>query len=180
MLDMSAKQAPLKRIRLVIVDRQPIVLQGLKSILGAQQDFDVVASCSDGTSCLEAIRILTPDVALLADTLPDLTVSELLAIAKAENLSTGLVFFTESEPDHDLTAAIAAGACSAISKCASPDTMLRQLRSMTKLSVSPERFSLSPTGKEADDGGKIEKKLELLTHRERQIVRLVSEGMSNK
>ncbi|WP_448034353.1 LuxR C-terminal-related transcriptional regulator [Bradyrhizobium liaoningense] len=180
MLDVSAKQGTSARIRLVIVDRQPIVLHGLKSVLGAQQDFDVVAACSDGTSCLEAIRNLTPDVALLAETLPDLTVSEFLAIAKAEDLSTRLVFFTESESDHDLTAAIAAGACSAISKYASPDTMLRSLRLMTKRSVVPEQSDLCPTGKEADGGGKIEKMLELLTPRERQIARLVSEGMSNK
>ncbi|WP_235886001.1 LuxR C-terminal-related transcriptional regulator [Bradyrhizobium niftali] len=177
MLDVCTKQGI---DRLVIVDRQPIVLQGLKSILGAQQDFDVVASCRDGTSCLEAIRNLTPDVALIADALPDLTVTEILAIAKAENLATRLVFFTESESNHDLTAAIAAGACSAISKCVSPDTMLRLLRLLTKRIVSPEHFDLSPTGKEADAVGKIEKRLELLTYRERQIVGLVSEGMSNK
>jgi DNA-binding NarL/FixJ family response regulator len=182
MLDRSAKQGIFKRIRVVIVDRQPIVLHGLKSILGAQQDFDVVALCRDGTSGLEAIRNLAPDAALLADTLPDLTVSEILAIAKPENLFTRLVFFTESEPesDRDLIAALAAGACSAISKCASPDTMLRQLRLMTKRSVSSEQFDLSPTSKGADGGDKIEKMLEQLTHRERQIVQLVSEGMSNK
>ncbi|MGY4496453.1 DNA-binding NarL/FixJ family response regulator [Bradyrhizobium sp. GM24.11] len=131
MLDVSAKHGIFERNQLVIVDRQPIVLQGLKSILGAQQDFDIVASCRDGTSCLEAIRNLTPDVALIADTLPDLTVTEILAIAKAETLPTRLVFFTESESNPDLTAAIAAGACSAISKYASPDTMLRRLRLLT-------------------------------------------------
>ncbi|MHB0769821.1 LuxR C-terminal-related transcriptional regulator [Bradyrhizobium sp. 1.29L] len=180
MLDVSAKQETSARIRLVIVDRQPIVLQGLKSVLGAQQDFDVVAACSDGTSCLEAIRNLAPDVALLAETLPDLTIPEFLAIAKAEHLSTRLVFFTESESDHGLTAAIAAGACGAISKYASLDAMLRSLRLMTKRSVFPTQSDLRRTGKDAYDGGKIEKMLELLTPRERQIARLVSEGMSNK
>ncbi|WP_354267755.1 LuxR C-terminal-related transcriptional regulator [Bradyrhizobium ottawaense] len=177
MLDVSVKQ---RRIRLLIVDRQPIVLQGLKSVLGAQQDFDVVASCSDGTRCLEAIRNLTPDVTLVADNLPDLTVPEILAIAKAENLSTRLVLFTESEADHDLAAAIAAGASSVISKHASSDTMLRLLRLMTERSVSREQSDLLPAGQGADGGGKVETMLELLTHRELQIVRLVSEGMSNK
>lgn len=180
MLDVPAKHGIFERNRVVIVDRQPIVLRGLKSILGAQQDFDVVASCSDGTSCLEAIRNLTPDVALIADTLPDLAVTEILAVAKAENLPTRLVFFTESESNPDLTAAIAAGACSAISKYVSPDTMLLLLRLLTMRSASPEHFALSPTGKDADGVGKIEEKLELLTERERQIVRLVSEGLSNK
>ncbi|MDA9432295.1 response regulator transcription factor [Bradyrhizobium sp. CCBAU 51627] len=186
MLDRSAKHGISKRVRLVIIDRQPVVLHGLKSVLGTQRDFEVVASCRDGTSGLEAIRNLTPDAALVADTLPDLTVSGILAITKAENLSTRLVFFTEfePEPDHDLTAALAAGACSAISKHASPATLLHQLRLTTrrsvKRSVSPEQFDLSPTGKEVVTGGEIEKMLQQLTHRERQIVRLVSEGKSNK
>ncbi|MFB6451773.1 LuxR C-terminal-related transcriptional regulator [Bradyrhizobium tunisiense] len=180
MLDASAKQGILKPIRVVLVDRQPIVLQGLKSVLGTQQDFDVVASTCDWTSCLGAIRSLTPDVALIADALPDATASDILAIVKAEKLSTRLVFFTESDSDHNLTAAIAVGACSAISKYSAPATMLRSLRLMTKSGVSLEQSDLLPTGKEADGGGKIEKMLELLTPREVQIVRLVSEGMSNK
>ena len=179
MLDTSAKEATFKRSRLVIADQQPIILQGLKSVLGAQPDFDVVASCSDGTSCIQAIRSLTPDIALLADTLPDLTASEILAIAKAESLSTRLVFFTDSDTDQDLTLAMAAGACDAIAKSAPPDAMLRSLRLVTKRSVFLEQSDLSSTGKEADSG-RIENLLELLTPRERQIVRLVSEGMSNK
>src|SRR3954469_17523584 len=180
MLDTSARQGILKPIRLVIVDPQPIVLQGLRSVLGTQPDFDVVASSSDRTSCLEAIRKLTPDVALLADKVPDLTVSEILAIVKAEKLSTRLVFFAESDTDHGLTSAIAAGVCSSISKYASPATMLRSLRLMTKSGVALEKSDLSATGKEADGDGKVEKMLELLTQRERQIARLVAEGLSNK
>jgi len=182
MLDVSADQGKFRRcIRLVIADRQPIVLQGLKSVFAAQHDFEIVASCSLGTSCLEAIRNWAPDVALLADTLPDLTASEILAIATAENLPTRLVFFAESEGNDDLTAAIATGACGAISKYATPDTMLRSLRLMAECtSASPERAqNRSPNGKESDRA-KIQKKLGLLTHRESQIVRLVSEGLSNK
>ncbi|MDA9545571.1 hypothetical protein ACM43_14240 [Bradyrhizobium sp. CCBAU 45321] len=178
MLDTSAKQGIFKRTRLVIADRQPIVLQGLKSVLGAQPDFDVVASCSDGTSCIQAIRNLAPDVAFLADTLPDLTASEILAIAEAEGLPTRLVFFTDSETDRDLTSAIAAGACDAIAKDLAPDAMLRSLRLMTKRSFL-EQSDLTPTAEETDSS-KIENLLELLTPRERQVVRLVSEGMSNK
>ena len=182
MLDVSADQGTFSRcIRLVIADRQPIVLQGLKSVFAAQRDFEIVASCSTGTSCLEAIRNLAPDVALLANTLPELAVSEILGIARAENLSTRLVFFTESESDDDLTAAIAAGACSAISKYASPDTMLRSLRLMTeRISASREQpQDLSANGKKVD-GAKIENMLGMLTHREREIARLVCDGLSNK
>ena len=171
----------MRRIRLVIADPQPIVQNGLRSVFAAQHDFEIVASCSHGTSCLEAIRNLAPDVALLGSTLPDLTGFEILAIAKAENLPTRLVFFAEPERDDDLTAAIAAGACSAISKYANPDTILRSLRLMTeRISAPPERSQdLSPNGKEVDCA-KIERMLAILTDREREIMRLVSEGLSNK
>ena len=59
--------------------------------------------------------------------------------------------------------------------------MLRSLRLMTeRISSSPEQSQdLSPNGKKVD-GAKIEKMLGMLTHRERQIVRLVCDGLSNK
>ena len=182
MLDVSVDQGTFTRcIRLVIAHRQPIVLQGLRSIFAAQDDFEIVASCSRGTSCLEAIRNLAPDVALVANTLPDLTVSEILAIAKAEDLPTRLVFFAEPEGDDDLTAAIAAGACSAISNYANPDTILRSLRLMTERTSARPKPSqdLSPNGKEVD-GAKIEKMLRVLTCREREIIRLVAEGRTRR
>jgi RNA polymerase sigma factor (sigma-70 family) len=179
MVDLSTYH--LHPIRLVIADPQPIVQNGLRSVFAAQHDFEIVASCCDGTSCLEAIRKLAPDVALLGSTLPDLTGFEILTITKTEKLPARLVFFAEPEGDDDLAAAIAAGACSAISKYANPDTILRSLRLMTeRSSAPPERFhELSPNGKEVD-GAKIERMLAILTDREREIMRLVAEGLSNK
>lgn len=182
MLDVSAGRGKFTPcIRLVIADPQPIVLQGLKSAFANQHDFEIVASCGCGTSFLEAIRNLAPDVALVAGTLPDLTVSEILAIAKAENLCTRLMFFAESKGDDDLTAAIAAGACNAISTYADPDTILRSLRlAMEGINASPRSSKDLPPNENDADGAKIEKMLQALTHRERQIVQLVSEGLSNK
>jgi VCBS repeat-containing protein len=182
MLDVSVGPGKFAhRIRLVIADPKPIVLHGLKSVFATQNDFEIVASCDCGTSCLEAIRNLAPDVALVAGTLADLTVSEILAIAKAENLGTRLMFFAEAEGDDDLSAAIATGACNAVSPYADPDTIIRSLRLTTERAGAPPKPSkdFSPNEKDVD-GTKIEKMLGALTHRERQIVQLVSEGLSNK
>ena len=111
----------MRRIRLVIADRRPIVLHGFASLFAAERDFEVVASCLNGASCLEAIRNLTPDVVLVEDGFSDVTASEMLAVANAENLSTRLVFYTASVARGDVAAAIAAGACNAISMRAKPE-----------------------------------------------------------
>ncbi|MGQ0684132.1 VCBS domain-containing protein [Bradyrhizobium sp.] len=170
----------MRRTRLVIADRHPIVLHGLISVITAQQDFEIVASCTSGRRSVEALRNLAPDVALLGDSLPDVTASEFLAIANAENLPTRLVFFTSSLEQGDLASAIADGACSGISKYASPETLLRSLRLvMEGISLLPE---LSPelASPEKESGANIEELLTVLTDREREIMRLVAEGLSNK
>ena len=73
----------MRRIRLVVADRRPIVLDGFASLFAAERDFEVVAACPNGTSCLEAIRHSTPDVVLVEDGFADVTASEMLAIAEA-------------------------------------------------------------------------------------------------
>ena len=80
----------------VIADRHPVVLQGLTNVLTAESGFKIVACCSDGTDCIEAIRSLVPDIAILDISLPGLTGLEILTIANSESLSTRLVFFTAS------------------------------------------------------------------------------------
>ncbi|MBR1123483.1 response regulator transcription factor [Bradyrhizobium lablabi] len=167
--------------RLVIADRHPIVLQGLMSVFAAQRDFNIVAWCNSGTSCLEAIRNLAPDIALLGDSFPDVTASEILAIADDENFPIQLVFFTAAVENGDLAAAIAAGSCNVISKYANNETLLRSLRLVAEgVSLLPEPSpELAPTGREVNVA-KIENVLALLTDREREIMHLVAEGLSNK
>ena len=65
-------------INVLIADRSPVVVQGLKKVLGAQHKFKLVACCSDGMSCIEAIRSLRPDIAILDISMPGLTGLEIL------------------------------------------------------------------------------------------------------
>src|SRR5258706_16350620 len=112
----------------VIADRHPVVLQGLTNLLGAQSGFKVVACCSDGTNCIEAIRSLVPDIAILDISMSGLTGLEILAIANSECLSTRLVFFTASVDDHELAISAAAGAYAVILKDVAPEILVESLR----------------------------------------------------
>ena len=163
---------------LVIADRHPVVLQGLTSILGAQNGFKVVACCSDGPNCIGAIRSLVPDIAILDISMPGLTGLEILTIANAARL----VFFTASVRGRELVMSAAAGAYGVILKDVGLETLVQSLRQVAcghRLPL-PSSDQVVPREREQRDVAIAENVLTVLTDRERQIMALVSEGLSNK
>lgn len=161
------------RIRIVIADRRPIVLQGFAPLFAAESDFEIVASCHSGADCLEAVRRLTPDVALVEDGFYDVTASEMLAAVNTENLRTRLVFYTASIAQGDLAAAIATGACAGIPMREEPEALMQSLR---LVAPTADRVAAGKASHgTCDDNG-----LTALTDLERKIMRLVACGMSNK
>ena len=168
-------------VRVVIADRHPVVLCGLMSLLGAENDFDVVASCYDGRKCIQAIREFSPDIALLDIFMPGLSGLEILAAATSERLPTRVVFLTAHAEDRDLIIAAARGAYGVILKEAAPKVLvhcLRQVAAGRRLlpltNGEPQRAQEYPP---RNATGNV---LTVLTERERQIMHLVSEGLSNK
>src|ERR1700688_16997 len=165
----------------VIADRHPVVLQGLTKLLGAQSGFKVVACCSDGTNCIEAIRSLAPDIAVLDMSMPGLAGLEILPFVNSENLTTRLVFFTASIEHHELVISAAAGAYGVINKDVSPEVLLQSLRQVADgQRLLPLLSSDQELARQQGDVAITENVLTVLTDRERQIMRLVSEGLSNK
>ena len=167
---------------LVIADRHPVVLQGLTSVLGAQSDFKIVACCRDGPSCIEAIRSLVPDIAILDISMPGLTGLEILTTANSERLPTRLVFFTASVQDRELVMSAAAGAFGVVLKDVALETLVQSLRQVARGQRLPLPSSdqAVPRGREQRNIAIAENVLTVLTERERQIMALVSEGLSNK
>src|SRR5260370_33790604 len=165
----------------VIADQHPVVLRGLTNILGAASGFKVVASCTDGTHCIQAIRSLAPDIAIIDIAMPGLTGLEILAIANRESLSTRLVVFTASVEDRELAISAEAGAYGVIPKDVAPEILVQSLRQGAHghrpLPLPPPDQTLP---REQGNVAITENVLTVLTDRERQIMRLVSEGLSNK
>lgn len=169
-------------VTVVIADRHPVVVYGLTGLLGAENDFKVVASCNDGKKCLQAIRDLSPDIALLDIFMPGLTGLDILAAATSEHLSTRIVFLTASAEDRELIIAAARGAYGVILKEAGPEVLVQCLRQVAAgRRLLPLANSDSPRLQDLSAGNaSTENVLTVLTDRERQIMHLVSEGLSNK
>ncbi|MDF0521230.1 response regulator transcription factor [Bradyrhizobium yuanmingense] len=164
------------RTRIVIADRHPIVLQGIRSVLATQRDFTIVASCSDGASCNEAIRFLVPDVALVDAALPDVSRQQILARANDSAPGPAVVFFAGVAADCELERLASDGACIVLSKDSDAEMLVSTLRK-----AAEGQAAASPNAWLANDEARpAEKPLAQLTDRERQIMRLVSEGLSNK
>jgi two-component system nitrate/nitrite response regulator NarL len=162
-------------INVLIADRCPVVVEGLKKVLGAQHNFKLVACCSDGISCIEAIRSLKPDIAILDVSMPGLTGLEILSIVKSEGFSTRLVFFTASVEDSMLAKSAAAGVYGVIPKDATLEFLLKSLQQV----ADGERLLPLPSSdlvSQEQSAGTTN----ALTIREHQIMCLVSEGLSNK
>jgi RNA polymerase sigma factor (sigma-70 family) len=165
-------------INLLIADPHPVVIQGLAMMLGAQHDFKIVGSCTDGVSCIESIRSLRPDVAILDLSMPGLAGLEILRIVNSEGLSTRVVFFIASAEESKLVMSAAGDACGVIVKDAAPEVLVMSLRKVAdgqKVWLPPSSHQLS--GKQSAVTANA---LTGLTDREQQIMRLVAEGLSNK
>ncbi|MCP1767432.1 LuxR C-terminal-related transcriptional regulator [Bradyrhizobium japonicum] len=168
----------MRRATVVIADRHPMVLQGLASVLGSESDFEVVASCGDAASCIQAILTLAPDIAIMDTAMPELTALMNNSLSHSDSRPTRLVFFAPSE-DCDLVVAGAPAGYSVLLKEMTGQAVVQGLRDIANgQTVVP----LSPTDQAAprEQSPNPESALAVLTERERQIMRLVSRGLSNK
>jgi two-component system nitrate/nitrite response regulator NarL len=169
---------PTHCVSIVIAAQYPVVLCGLTTILRAASDFCVVASCSDVASCIEAIRDLSPNLALLDVSLPSQRGPEILAAINAEHLCTRVVFLSASSDASNREQPMARRAYGVIPRDVAPNILLhflRQISSGRELSI-PQ--SLNKHG--CALGPSTESLSTALTERERQIMHLVSTGQSNK
>jgi two-component system, NarL family, nitrate/nitrite response regulator NarL len=143
-------------IRVVIADPYPVIRTGLATVLEAEPDFRIVAHCADSATCIKAIQEFRPDIAIV-----DVSLPEILAVIRSEGLPTRIVLFTALEGRE--------GVYAVVPKDADPQRLLQTLRQV----ASGQKVLQQPAGD-------AEKAITALTDRERQILRLVSEGLSNK
>jgi two-component system nitrate/nitrite response regulator NarL len=159
--------------RVVIADPYPVIRNGLATVLEAEADFRIVAHCADSASCIKAMRKFRPDIAIV-----DVSLPEILAVISSEGLPTRIVLFTALEK-RELRLFHARGVHAVVRKDADPQSLLQTLRQV----ASGQKVLQLPLYDQAESGqpgGDAEKAITALTHRERQILRLVSEGLSNK
>jgi two-component system, NarL family, nitrate/nitrite response regulator NarL len=161
-------------VSIVVADGHPVFLRGLISILQSERTFDVVASCCDGMKSLQAIRELSPDIALLDSSMPILSGVKVLTTSIAERSRTRILLLALA-PDRVSMFAASIGAYGVVPRDVPPDVLIHGLRQV----ADGRRLSIREfhSGEATHTS---ENALAVLTERERQIAKLVSAGLPNK
>src|SRR5260221_1999130 len=168
-------------VSLIIADDHPVVLQGLIALLGEHEDFKLIATCSGGAACIEAIRNSAPDIALVDINMPDANGLQVLKAVTAEGLSTRIVFLAGSPTDREIIAAIAGGAFGIMRKESAPEALITCLQAVAAghrwLPPKLVDGALERTRQVRAQFASVDS---ALTPREREVMLLVADGLSNK
>lgn len=175
-------------IRVLIADDQALVRAGLASLLGAEPDIEVVAVAEDGLRALELARAHRPDVACLDIRMPGRDGIEVARelCAPADGLPPiPVLMLTTFDLDEYVFGALEAGASGFLLKDAEPETIVRAVQQVAAglgtidqaltqriLREFVHRRRLQPVTAQRADG--------VLTAREREILLLLAQGMSNE
>jgi two-component system nitrate/nitrite response regulator NarL len=165
-----------RTIRVVIVDGQPLFRAGLARLILQDNRLQLAAELHDGRSALETIRRLEPDVAVLDVDVPELDGRRVLNAVVREGLVTRVVLLTADRRPEAAFEAMAAGAHGYLSKRAEGEAVREAIRRVAAggIVLCQEMQTLVAAQiqlRHRDHAG-------LLTARERDVLVLISEGLS--
>lgn len=164
-------------IRIVVADDHTIVREGLKQLLGAAGDLEVVGEACDGHEVLERVRALDFDLLLLDMSMPGRSGIELIKQVRAEKPKLKMLILSMHEEHQYAVRAIRAGASGYLTKESASRQLVEAIRKVASggAFISAEVAQQLALG--AMPGAKGEPH-EALSDREFQIFRLIAEGRS--
>lgn len=168
-------------IRVLIVDDHSVVRTGLRVFLDLQPDMEVVGEAADGSEGVAVARRLEPDVVLMDLLMPNMDGITAIGRIKSERPVTEIVTMTSFIEEEKVTAALEAGASGYVLKDAEAEEVAAAIRAAFagEVHLDPAVARLLAQRmrhrKSAD-----EELTEPLTDREKDVLRLLGQGMSNK
>ncbi len=172
-----------QKVRIVIAEDHTILREGLKSLLSSSPDFEIIGEAEDGREAIRCVEKFRPDLILTDLSMPRMNGMEAIREIKRGSPETKVLVLTVHRADEYILATFRAGADGYLLK----DSTHAELVMAVKKVLSGKHY-ISPEISDKVLEGYLEGRKvlttrtawETLTHREREILKLIAEGYKNK
>ena len=177
------------KIRVLIVDDHPVVLEGLHTMLSTDRNIEVVGEACDGAEAVAMVEEKEPNVVLMDIRMPNMDGVQATRRIKHQSPSTAVLVLTMYDTDAYVVDAVRAGASGYLLKDATREMVLDTIRAVNsgatliKTSLLTEAISSlvqSKKGRQPAEPNSPQEGVEQLTAREREVLKLAALGHSNK
>ena len=168
-------------VRVLVADDHPMFREGVRTMLAATQDLDLVAEARDGSQALELLARHQVDVALLDVNMPGMSGIEAAAMIAVDHPTVAVLILTMFADDASVFAALRAGARGYVLKDAERADLLRAIRAVAQ---GEAIFSPAVASRVLDFFAQrhpavAREEFPMLTSRERDVLHLIAQGQSN-
>lgn len=173
-----------ENFKILIGDNHPMFIDGIRALLGGIASLDIVAEVASGSDAYRAVLDLNPHVAILASTMPGMRSLKVLEQLKAAAPETAVILLSDYEDRNYVQCALATGVRGYVLKRSTGSSIVEAIHAVSRggLYLDPiVAADMIPHGNFAGPhlGGRKES-VRTLTGREREVLRLIALGFTNK
>lgn len=174
----------MSKIKVLLVDNHTIVREGIRTLLDAREDIEVIGEAEDGRQAIEKARQLIPDVIVIDITMPNLNGIEAIRQIKKTSSEIKLLVLTAHDNEDYVYQSLQAGASGYLLKESAVSDLVSAINAVKKgdifLSPPISRVVVKDYIRYANSESENFSSLNMLTGREREVLQLIAEGNSNK
>jgi DNA-binding NarL/FixJ family response regulator len=169
------------KIRVVIADDHAIVREGVKALIGLADDIEVVGEAADGREAIARVSECEPDVVLMDIAMPDLGGLEATVEIRKQHPRTRILVLSQYEDREYIRRFLKAGVSGYVLKKSAGSDLTAAIRAVHRggLVLDPDVAREAMNERASDAHGQADP-YDTLTDREKQVLKLVAEGRSNK
>ncbi|HEX3877069.1 MAG TPA: response regulator transcription factor [Bryobacteraceae bacterium] len=169
-------------IRVLLIDDHTLFRQGIRTLIAAEPDFEVVGEAANAAAAVTAVDTLRPDVVLMDIGMPGMSSFEATRQIRKEHPEVRVLFLSMYDDEDYLAECVEIGANGYVLKDSPAEQLITAIREIYRGGsyLSPRLLTKLVDGFRSGHGSPLQPRFGTLTKREREILKLLAEGKSVK